>query len=331
MENNAGKEKVVIVGFGWVGQANALALILDGYEVAYYDVGDPPRHYGKTYKASYEKVRKLESPLAADGPSTVYLVCVGDSVDADGHQDISNIEKALASLKERAGRVVLRSTILPSSLAALDFDIYLPEFLHEKAAVKECVNPQYVVVGKKRSDVAEPSFFELWRKRSVKMIDVTPEDAAHIKYLSNIWNAVRVAFVNEYGCSIAEPVDTPTVSRIDNVVNFIFENGPYLRYGRSFGGHCLPKDSRAYVKWSRDNNRHISLLAGMLASNDAHLLREKKYKSLPEWFSFWPEPAGSGWVALSILGKSIRRNLRHPIAALKRRKTVIRRVTADQL
>jgi phosphoglycerate dehydrogenase-like enzyme len=35
------EEKIVIVGFGWVGQANALALVQMGYQVFYYDVLPP--------------------------------------------------------------------------------------------------------------------------------------------------------------------------------------------------------------------------------------------------------------------------------------------------
>ena len=77
------------------------------------------------------------------------------------------------------------------------------------------------------------------------------------------------------------------------------------------------------------NNKHISLLDGALASNDAHREREKKYPHLPERFSNWPEPAGSGWVALHILGKSIKRNLKNPLAAWKRRKTIVRRKSID--
>ena len=323
MENDQ-KEKIVIIGFGWVGQANALALVLDGYKVAFFDVNEPIKHY-KEYSDEYQKLRKLNSALEIDDDNTVYIVCVGDRVDEQGNQDISSIEKALDSLKGAKGTIVLRSTVLPSKLNNLDFDFYIPEFLHEKAAVRECVNPQYVVVGQKNINAIEPSFVEISRRRSAKMIDVAPSDASHIKYLSNIWNATRVAFTNEYGCSIAEPEDKQTIARIDNILNFILGNEPYLRYGKSFGGHCLPKDCLAYVKWAKDNNKHISILDGAIASNDVHRTREKKYPDLPEWYSNWPEPAGSGWVALDILGKSIKRNIKNPVAALKRRKSVIKR------
>ena len=46
-------DKIVIVGFGRVGQANALALSAMGYSVYYHDVREPCRHYEKTYAATY--------------------------------------------------------------------------------------------------------------------------------------------------------------------------------------------------------------------------------------------------------------------------------------
>lgn len=316
------KEKIVVVGFGWVGQANALALVMDDYTVSYYDIGQTTRHYTE-YLNFYDKITKLDKLTSADSEDTYYIICVGDRVDEQGNQDISNIEKTLESLKSAKGVVVLRSTIIPSYLKDLDFDIYLPEFLHEKAAVRECINPQYVPVGKKNKNTKTPSFIELWIKRSFKYIECTPEEASHIKYLSNLWNALRIAFTNEFGTSLELPVDEAAIGRIDNVLNFIFDNQPYLKYGKAYNGHCLPKDSRAYAKWMEDNGKSVPILRNMVVSNDQHLAIESKYPHLKQWFSNWPEQTGSGWVALHILKQSILRNFLSPIEAIKRRKTVV--------
>ncbi len=313
-------ERIVVVGFGWVGQANALALSYDNYDVSYFDTGEPQRHYNQ-YKDKYEKLKRLGNVLEKDGENTYYIVCVGDRVDADGNQDISSIKAALESVKNTKGKIVLRSTILPSYLKDLKFDIYLPEFLHEKAAVKESINPQYVVIGKRESATV-PHFIDVWAKRSEKAMECSPEDASHVKYMSNLWNALRVAFTNEFGSSIVEPKDNKAVERIDKVINFLFENGPYKRYGKSFGGHCLPKDTRAYVKWCKDNGKENLLMDGLQESNNFHKEMEQKYPHLPEWYSNWPEQVGSGWVALHTLGQSIKRNIFNPITALKRKKTV---------
>ncbi|TSC55273.1 MAG: hypothetical protein Greene041679_675, partial [Parcubacteria group bacterium Greene0416_79] len=193
-------KEVVIIGFGWVGQANALALSFLGYRVFFYDLTKAPaRHYEKEWSRFYERVRSLEDPLAEDRVETVYLVCVGDQVNQDGLQDISQISKALKMLTDAKGTVVLRSTVLPEHLGKVRFDYYLPEFLHEKHAVEECIHPYLFVIGKGNTHRAEPAFFADWERRAAKVFRGTPREAAYLTYLSNIWNALRISFTNEMG------------------------------------------------------------------------------------------------------------------------------------
>jgi GDP-mannose 6-dehydrogenase len=300
-------EKIVIIGFGWVGQANAIALSRMGYEVAYYDPAEPPRHHTR-YADDYPKLWRLSDPRAADGPATCYIVCVGDRVSDDGVQDIAPIQKALESLAGVAGTVVLRSTVLPDLLAPLAFDFYVPEFLHEKQAVEECIEPYVFVVGA-RGKKTEPSFFEAWRAKSYKVFSGTPAEASHIKYLWNLWNAVRIAFVNEFGTTIADPTDKDKLAGVERIVNFMFDHRPYMRYGKSFKGHCLPKDMRSYTRWYADKGRAMSLLAGAYASNRAHEEREATFPILPEWYSAYPERHISAGMAVHAVVYAVTKRL----------------------
>jgi len=279
------QEKVVIIGFGWVGQANALTLSYMGYEVSYFDPGSPKHHYGE-HKEEYEKLNQLSSPLENDTTSTVYIVCVGDSVAEDGVQDLSAITAAMTSLNEAKGTIILRSTIIPSSLSQFSFDFYLPEFLHEKQAVEDCLDPYLVVIGSK-TEKKEPSFFKKWEDKSRKVFRGTPEEASHIKYLSNVWNATRIAFVNEIGDSIAEPRTQDDLEKIECVINFLFDGRSYLRYGKSFKGHCLPKDTRAFARFQKDSGVSSAFLDGVYLSNYNHEQQEQQHKILPEWYSAW--------------------------------------------
>lgn len=304
-------ERIVVVGFGWVGQANALALKLSGYEVGYFDIGTPKHHYD-AYASTYAKLTRLETVTAWDGETTCYIVAVGDRVAEDGTQDISSIRAALDSLKGVLGTVVLRSTILPDTLSTLAFDYYVPEFLHEKLAVEESLSPFFVVVGKTTTTKPEPSFLSLWREKTPRIFNGTPEEAAYIKYLSNLWNAVRIAFVNEYGDVIGTPDSKESLDSIERVVNFVMRGEPYLRYGRAFGGHCLPKDMRAFTGWYAGKGRRVDLLQGAYRANEAHAKAQEQHPLLPEWFSAWPLPHLSGFVALRELAFSLYKNIRDP-------------------
>ena len=303
------KEIIIVVGYGWVGQANALTLSNVGYEVRYYDITEPKLRYADKYRELYDSVTPLSYVLEKDGPNTWYLVCVSDRVSPEGEQDISSIQKAIDSLKNAQGGIILRSTVLPGHLASLNFHYYVPEFLHKKKAVEECMMPQYFIVGSRNVINRQPSFFKVWQQRATKTFYGTPEEASYLKYLSNIWNALRVAFVNEFGNAMAYPVNQEKLADIEKVIDFFFERKSYLRYGKSFGGHCLPKDTRAFFAWHKKQSKDMSFIEGICKSNDSHQIIEKKYPHLPEWFSEWVRPQISGWVAFRALRSSVRRNL----------------------
>ncbi len=303
------KETIVIVGFGWVGQANALGLAHTGYNTYYFDVQKPNFKYANKHSKLYDAVRPLSSVLEKDDPNTCYIVCVGDRVLPDGEQDISAIRKALESLRLAKGTVVLRSTVLPGHLKNLYFDYYVPEFLHEKKAVEESILPQYFIVGKK-TNRKWPSFFDTWDRTATKVFYGTPEEASYIKYLSNTWNAIRIAFVNEFGNAISHPIDKEKLAGNERVIDFLFERKGYLRYGRSYGGHCLPKDTHAFLTWHKKHGKDMSLFEGMHKSNLVHQDIEKKHSNLPEWFSEWSRPVISGRVALRALQSSTVRNIK---------------------
>jgi UDP-glucose 6-dehydrogenase len=304
------RETIVIIGFGWVGQANALALRHMGYEVSYYDPAPPALHYAEGYQALYESIPLLAYPLEKDSADTWYMVCVGDTVSPEGIQDISRIENALTMLREAAGRVVLRSTILPDKLESLQFDYYIPEFLHEKGAVAECITPHYFVVGSRQNHDL-PSFVKQWASVAGKTFYGAPEQASYIKYLSNLWNSTRVAFINEFAFTISEPLSEYNLQYANDAVNFIFEQKDYLRYGRAFGGHCLPKDTRAFTHWYKEKGFDMHLLEAVSQANDVHVQRQKDYALLPEWYSGWQRSLPSGRVALRALRTIFLRKLQN--------------------
>ena len=276
------KETIVVVGYGWVGQANALALSRLGCRVSYYDIAEPQIHYPE-FSDLYRTIPRIHDLFEQDALNTWYMVCVGDTV-RDGYQDVSRIKDALDNLRNAKGKVMLRSTILPQYLKDLRFHCYMPEFLHEKNAVEEALHPYYLVLSY-REGAEEPEFVKELKNRSGKIFVGTPEEASYIKYLSNSWNAIRIAFINEFGDLVSKSGFNP-----NNVLNFIFEGRGYLRYGKSFGGHCLPKDLSALA-----GSHKSDFFKAVLEVNEAHKEREK---DLPEWFSSWNQRSTVSYRAL---------------------------------
>ena len=103
---------------------------------------------------------------------------------------------------------------------------------------------------------------------------VLPDEASMVKYASNLFHALKVAFGNEIGAICQQlGVDGQTVMRIfceDRQLNI---SPRYLRPGFGFGGSCLPKDLRAIVHVARDLDVLTPLLGSVIPSNDAHIQR----------------------------------------------------------
>lgn len=231
MEENENQEKVNIIGYGFVGQANAIGLRRLNYNVTAYDIREKENIYKEK---EFNEIPLIIGERLPD--SGINIVCIADKVLEDGRQEIGHIAKILDRLNGK-GITILRTTMLPRLIVNLKFNFYWVEFLHERKAVEEFMNPEIVVVGR-RTEEKFP-----FEKNFSPIYYCTPEEASHIKYLSNIWNAMRIAFVNEFGDNlISEDIDK------EGVLDFFFKKKKYLRWGNAFGGHCLPKDTRAYLK-----------------------------------------------------------------------------------
>ena len=178
--------------------------------------------------------------------------------------------------------------MLPELLPQIHFDFYLPEFLHEKYAIEECMNPHLFVIGDAGKGKDRPNLFTLIENRSYRIFSGTPREASYVKYLSNIWNALRISFVNEFGDIVSG--ENKQDDSADRVIDFLFQKKSYVRYGREYGGHCLPKDVLAFWKGHLGKN-NTSIVRAIHDSNEFH--KKTRAENLPEWFSSWELEAGN--------------------------------------
>ena len=95
-----------------------------------------------------------------------------------------------------------------------------------------------------------------------------------MKYASNAFHAVKIAFANELGSLAARSgVDANELMELfceDSRLNI---SRAYLRPGFAFGGSCLPKDVRALTHRGRLSGLRLPLLESVLPGNDEHLQR----------------------------------------------------------
>ena len=98
--------------------------------------------------------------------------------------------------------------------------------------------------------------------------------AESVKYLCNVFHAMKIVFANEAGAVLkACGLDGREVMKIfcqDTQLNI---SAAYLRPGFAFGGSCLPKEVKGFLTLAREKDVPIPALAGLLESNAAHIDR----------------------------------------------------------
>ena len=305
--------RISIFGLGYVGAVSAGCLAADGHTVIGVDPnatkvklindGVTPiieKDIGEIIaKAVAEKrlwaTTKVDDAINA---SELSIVCVGTPSERNGSLDLRYIRSSCEEIgqvlrnKSSWHNVTIRSTILPGTMrniiipmleassgkkAGVDFGICNnPEFLREGTAVYDYRNPPKTVIGEidaRSGDVLTGLYAHL----QAPLIRTSVETAEMVKYVDNVWHAVKVAFANEIG-NICKPlsIDSHEVMGIfcqDTKLNL---SPYYLKPGFAFGGSCLPKDLRALSYQAKALDLDLPLLASVIPSNEVQIDRAFK-------------------------------------------------------
>jgi GDP-mannose 6-dehydrogenase len=294
--------RIAVVGAGYVGCVTAACLSRDGHAVVAVDndpskvqslrdgicpVVEPGLQELVTKNVQAGRLRATESSVDAFADVDAAIVCVSTPSMPDGSVDIRPMMRVfgvLAAAAEKHGSlrlVLVRSTIAPAMLRrVLDrhrtgaFAVVAnPEFLRETAAIQDFDHPPFLVFGSDRLDAANAAA-EIFANVPGSRHFLELESALLVKYASNAFHGLKIAFANEIGslCAAAgaSPIEVMKVFCEDTALNI---SRAYLRPGFAFGGSCLPKDIRALLSLASSNGLHLPLLEGVLETNRLHIVQ----------------------------------------------------------
>lgn len=236
--------KLAIVGHGFVGKA--------------VDYGFDKNVTKKIIDPKYGS--KIEDLITFEPDVT--FVCVPTPMGENGAIDATIVEYTIDFLKKNVtGIIVLKSTVVPDIIKRLTSTpegyrvVYNPEFLTEKAANEDFVNPSIHVFGGNTQMTKQLE--EYYAKHSsckpCPVFHMEAFEASFVKYGINSYLATKVLWFNQFydiieknGGNYNTIINAMTA---DNRVGKSHTAVPGYDGKRGFGGACFPKDTAALVNF----------------------------------------------------------------------------------
>jgi len=288
------KNSIAIIGQGFVGGSLTTVFAERGFDVYTYDKA------GKYAKGAWRRgddetslpqrpisIKDLVSICESKEKfSNVYFVCLPTPMYEDGSADLSIVDGVLDELATQPGEriAVVKSTVPPGSTERWNEKygprglhvVFNPEFLTEANALDDMRNQNRIVLGGPRPWINEVKQVFQTAFPKVPLVKTSSTTAEMVKYLTNNFLTVKVAFANEMA-QVCEALDKSGLNvDYDKVVEYAKYDRrlgeshwavPGPDGHRGFGGHCFVKDLNAMIKVADDLNINTPVLDGAWKNN----------------------------------------------------------------
>jgi UDPglucose 6-dehydrogenase len=287
---------ITVVGTSYVGLTTGVSFADMGNRVVCIDVdeqkiarlqyGDLPIHEPGLREvvirnAAAGRLRFTTSYSDAMRDAEFVFIAVGTPDDGSGGADLSQVRAAAQSIAEHLTHpitVVNKSTVpigtgdlvtqLINEHKRTDDPFWVvsnPEFLREGSALRDCMQPDRVVLGATDSAAAQ-RVADLYRSLKRPIIITDLRTAEMIKYASNAFLATRISFINEIA-GICQQLGAD-VKEVALGMGYDSRIGPaFLDAGLGFGGSCFPKDVKALMRMAEDEGQHPQMLQAVMDIN----------------------------------------------------------------
>lgn len=258
--------KIAIIGYGFVGKAVEFGFRNSSNDIM---IIDPYQGY-----ANIDDMENYHPDFT--------FVCVPTPMGEDGninHNTLSNVIHLLENMA--SGTVIVKSTVTPQVITQLcryKRFVYNPEFLTERNAFDEFLNPKFHILG------GHPEFTKrvknLYKFNSncnpAPVHYMTPAEASLVKYGINSFLATKVVWFNQWK-DMVESVGArynvvATAIGNDDRIGHSHTKVPGFDGKKGFGGSCFPKDTNAiwnfgFDEWGKDV---LSVLGEVIRANNEY-------------------------------------------------------------
>jgi UDPglucose 6-dehydrogenase len=275
---------MLIVGSGVVGQATGKGFAKKGHTVSYVDINPQ----------TIERLRAqgLDAMAVPDIDwNVVDVVMIAVSTPSvDGRIVLDYIEAAALDIGRGLATVnhyitvIVRSTVPPTTTeqritpilehasgkrAGVDFGVAMnPEFLRAVSSEQDFARPWITVLGTSDRRTAE-ILDHLYAPFGALIVRCSPTEAEMIKYVNNVYNAVKISYFNEvHAISERLGLDSNLIgAAVARSAESMWNPLYGTRGGVPYGGACLPKDTIAFMQFVREQGFEHLMLEATLQVN----------------------------------------------------------------
>ncbi len=276
--------RIGVIGWGFVGQATGLGF------------GSNTKNEVFWYDKFKESQNTLEEVIEK---SDFIFVCVPTPIFDDySGMDMSIVEGVVDEVAPKlAGThkiLIIKSTSLPGTAKRMEKKypgvnfVMNPEFLTQKNANRDFLNPARTIIGTGSKDVAAKviSIYKTILDKNQNYIVTDPTSAEVIKYMSNLMLASKVLLANEF-YEISKAVGAnyldvqKAVESDPRIGTHLGVPGPDGDMG--FGGACFPKDMVGILGLARKLKVDMSALEAIWKKN-LKVRKHRDWEEMPQAF-----------------------------------------------
>jgi len=250
--------RVLVVGYGTVGKAQAYLLENLGHIIHAYD------------PYVFQEVKTPEKNVE------MVFICTPEGV-------VESVVGELVNFGVK-GLYVIKSTVPIGETERISkkYDLHLchnPEFLREKYALEDVMHQNRIVIGQ-CCDEHGKMVRQIYEPLGVPIFVTDTKTSELVKLATNVLRATLITFWNEiHELATKSGLDTRKISTLVDQVKTIgfWEGGDWgIRFfGKSFGGKCLPKDLELTISSFRANEINPILFEAIKMFNDKMRKKER--------------------------------------------------------